>query len=582
MTKMSFYQWLFYLVALLLTIKPLGLYMARVYENKPCGLDVVIAPFERFIYKFCGIQFQQEMNWKHYLSSLLIFNLLGILFVYLIQRLQGLIIFSGFNPGAFLGLPEDLAFNTAISFVTNTNWQAYTSEDSVSYLTQMLAFTVQNFISAATGMAVLIAFIRGIVRTENKFLGNFWQDLVRSILYILLPLSILLAVALVSQGVIQNFKPYQTVSLLQPTQTHIKEQTIAMGPVASQVAIKQLGSNGGGFFNTNSAHPFENPTPLSNFLEMLAILLIPAAFCYTFGVMVGDRRQGIAILVAMFIIFVPFEFSSIYFEQTGNPLLNSLPIDQKPHVNMSPGGNMEGKETRFGIVNSALWATSTTATSNGSVNAMLDSFTPLGGLVSLFLMHLGEVVFGGVGSGLYTMLLFVILTVFVSGLMVGRTPEYLGKKIESFEMKMASFAILVMPLVVLLASALALLTRVGIEAIFNPGAHGFSEILFAFTSMGNNNGSAFSGLNGNTAFYNTAGGFVMLFARYWLIIPILALAGSLALKKYVPISAGTLKTHSPLFVFLLVAIILMLGLLSFFPVLVLGPVLEQFELWGNQ
>lgn len=601
MTKMSFFQWLLYLAAILISVKPLGLYMAKVYERKTCGLDVVVGPLERAIYKYSGILPEEEMSWKHYLSAVLVFNLFGLLLIYAILRLQGYITASFLNPEHFSNIPPVLAFNTAISFVTNSNWQAYSGETSMSYLTQMLAFTVQNFVSAATGMAVLVAIIRGLIHTESKGLGNFWVDVVRSILYILLPLSIVLALLLISQGVIQNFKPYQPVSILQPAQhpaqnqtlsiekkseinrdqSIITEQIIPMGPVASQVAIKQLGSNGGGFFNTNSAHPFENPNPLSNFLEMLAILLIPAAFCYTFGVMVNDPRQGIAILLAMLVIFIPLQLSTIHFEQSENPLLATLSIDQKPKPEQAPGGNMEGKETRFGIVNSALFASSSTASSNGSTNAMLDSFTPLGGMIPLVFMHFGEVIFGGVGSGLYSMLLFVILTVFVAGLMVGRTPEYLGKKIESFEMKMASFAILVMPLIVLIASSIAVQNEAALKAIFNLGPHGFSEILYAFTSMGNNNGSAFAGLNANIPFYNIVGGLVMLIARFWLIIPTLALAGSLSMKKYIPISSGTLQTHSLLFILLLVSIILMLGALSFFPVLVLGPTIEQVLLWGN-
>ncbi len=579
--------------------------MARVYENKPCGFDKVIGPFERAIYRLSGIQPEQGMNWKHYLGSLLVFNFLGLVIIYLIQRTQGFITWNALNPQAFPNIPPDLAFNTAISFTTNTDWQAYSGETVMSYWAQMLAFTVQNFISAATGMSVLVAFIRGFIRTESKGLGNFWVDTLRGILYILLPLSFIFALIFVSQGVIQNFKVYQKVSLIQPftvnannmtTQSaasgqieqinnketgKISEQIIAMGPVASQLAIKQLGSNGGGFFNANSAHPFENPNPLTNLLQMLAILLIPIAFCFTFGIMVNDRRQGNAILIAMFIIFIPLQLCSICFEQNENPLLSSLSIDQKYHPGLSPGGNMEGKETRFGIVSSALWATASTATSNGSVNAMLDSFTPLGGLISLLLMHLGEVVFGGVGSGLYSMLLFIILTVFVAGLMVGRTPEYLGKKIEAFEMKMASFAILVMPLVVLAVTALSLTTKMGVASILNPAAHGFTEILYAFTSMANNNGSAFSGLNANTSFYNIIGGFVMLIGRYWLLIPALALAGSLAQKKRIPTSLGTLQTHSTLFVILLVSIILMIAALSFFPALVLGPLIEHLQLWSH-
>ena len=566
--------------------------MARVYENKPCGLNQICEPFENFIYKLCGITSKEEMGWKKYLSTMLFFNLLGMLFVYLIQRLQ---FYLPLNPQNFPGVSADSAFNTAASFVTTTNWQAYSGEATMSYLTQMLGLTVQNFLAAASGMSLLIALIRGIAGREGTSLGNFWVDTVRGTLYILLPLSLILAVTLTSQGVIQNFKSYQTVDLIQPvkyeestkdakgnTQTETKvatQQVIPMGPAASQIAIKQLGANGGGFFNTNSAHPFENPNPITNFLEMLAILLIPAAFCYTFGVMVKDRRQGWAILLAMFIIFIPFMSAAIIAEQQGNPAFNHLEIDTKHQHNLYPAGNMEGKETRFGITNSAIWASATTATSNGSVNSMHDSYTPLGGLMPLWFMHLGEVVFGGVGSGLYGMLMFIILTVFVAGLMVGRTPEYLGKKIEAYEMKMASIAVLVMPLIVLFCTAVATITDVGISAISNPGAHGFSEILYAFTSMGNNNGSSFAGLNANTIFYNIWGGMSMLIGRYWIAIPALAIAGSLVRKKVTPSSSGTLETHTLLFIILLVSVTIIIGALSFLPAIALGPLVEHLMLW---
>ncbi len=546
--------------------------MAQVYQGKPCGLNYAYGFFERFIYRICSIDPEHEMGWKRYLIAMLVFNFLGMLLVYAIQRLQ---FYLPLNPQSFAAVPPDLAFNTATSFVTNTNWQAYAGESTLSYFTQMTALTVQNFLSAATGMALLMALIRGISRYESKLLGNFWVDTVRGILYILLPLSLLFAIGLASQGVIQNFKAYQTIHLVQPTTDQqgqsVTQQIIPMGPVASQEAIKELGTNGGGFFNTNSAHPFENPTPVSNFLEMLAILLIPTALCYTFGIMINDKRQGWALLAAMFIIFIPFMSIAVIGEQLGNPALTSM------HVVSS--GNMEGKETRFGIVNSALWAAVTTATSCGAVNSMHDSFTPLGGLIPLWLMHLGEVVFGGVGSGLYGMLMMVIMTVFVAGLMVGKTPEYLGKKIEPFEMKMASISVLIMPLMVLLFTGIAVLCHAGLDSIANPGPHGFTEILYAFTSMTNNNGSAFAGLNANTLFYNTLGGIAMLIGRYWIAIPTLAIAGSLVKKKIIPSSSGTLATHTPLFIFLLIGIILILGGLSFLPALALGPIVEHLVLW---
>jgi K+-transporting ATPase ATPase A chain len=591
MTQTAILQLCFYLIVLLIFVKPLGLYMARVYEGKPCGLNTLFNPFEQFIYRRCKIDPNQEMGWKRYLSAMLIFNCLGIFALYIIQRCQG---YLPLNPQDFKGVEPYLSFNTATSFVTNTDWQNYAGESSLSYLTQMMGLTVQNFLSAATGMSILIALIRGLSRRESNNLGNFWVDTTRGVLYILLPLSLILAVILSSQGVIQNFKANQKVNLLEPisyqqassdskpSDTIIStQQIIPMGPVASQVAIKQLGTNGGGFFNTNSAHPFENPTPVSNFLEMLAILLIPAALCYTFGIMTQQKRQGWALFFTMLLLFTPMACISITAEQNGNPAFEQLGIDQTPVHNINPGGNMEGKETRFGITNSALWATATAATSNGSVNAMLDSFTPLGSLAPLWLMHLGEVVFGGVGSGLYGMLMLVIITVFVAGLMVGRTPEYLGKKIEPYEMKMASVAVLIMPLVVLFLTAFAVVTHMGTAPIGNPGAHGFSEILYAFTSMGNNNGSAFAGLSSNTPFYNLVGGMEMLLLRFWIAIPTLAIAGSLARKKTIPPSLGTLPTHSPLFVILLICITLVLGALTFFPALALGPIVEQLMLWGH-
>jgi K+-transporting ATPase ATPase A chain len=583
-SEIGIFQILFYLVILLILVKPLGWYMARVYEGKPYGLIYLFGPIEKFFYKLCKIRPNHKMDWKSYLTAMLLFNLLGLLLVYLLQRAQ---FYLPFNPEYFPSVPAALGFNTAISFVTNTDWQAYSAETTMSYLIQMLGLTVQNFLSAATGMSLLVALVRGIARKETDNLGNFWIDTVRGVLYILLPLSLILAVLLSSQGVIQNFRAYQNINLLEPLyypevkQKVIAEQLIPMGPVASQVAIKQLGTNGGGFFNTNSAHPFENPTPFTNFLEMLAILLIPAALCYTFGDMVKDVRQGWAILAAMLIIFIPLTGACAALEQMGNPALRHFSIDLASQPNLSSGGNMEGKETRFGIISSTLWATATTAASNGAVNSMHDSYTPLGGLIPLWLMHLGEVVFGGVGSGLNGMLLLVIITVFIAGLMVGRTPEYLGKKIEPYEMKMASIGVLVMPLIVLVLTAVATVTNAGISSVLNKGAHGFTEILYAFTSMTNNNGSAFAGLNGNTYFYNILGGVAMLIGRYWIAIPGLAIAGSLARKKRIPTSPGTLPTHTLLFVILLVSVTLIIGALTFFPALALGPIVEHLTL-GEQ
>jgi K+-transporting ATPase ATPase A chain len=535
------------------------------------------------------------MGWKTYAFGMLLFNILGLLALYALQRLQGLL---PLNPQSLGAVTPDSSFNTAVSFASNTNWQGYGGETTMSYLVQMLGLTVQNFVSAASGMATLVAFIRGLARRTAQTIGNFWVDLTRTTLYILLPLALVLALIQVSQGVVQNFSAYKTVPLLQATSYEqpkldangeplkdasgnpvtetvtVQEQVLPMGPAASQVAIKQLGTNGGGFFNVNSSHPFENATPLSNFFEMLAILVISAALCYTFGVMVGDTRQGWAVLVAMTLIFVPLLALCVGSEQSGNPAFTSLGIDQSVSA-MQAGGNMEGKEVRFGIANSALWATATTAASNGSVNSMHDSYTPLGGLVPMFLMQLGEIVYGGVGSGLYGMLIFAIIAVFVAGLMVGRTPEYLGKKIESYEMKMASLVILIPPMVVLGFTALAVVTKAGTATIYNPGAHGFSEVLYAYSSMGNNNGSAFAGLGANNPFYNFTGGLAMLFARYWLAIPTLAIAGSLARKKLVPVGPGTLPTHTPLFVVMLIGVVIIVGALTFIPALALGPIVEH-------
>jgi K+-transporting ATPase ATPase A chain len=569
-----------FLLILLLTVKPLGIYMARIYEGKPAGLNVLLAPVERWIYRLTRVNPMQGMSWKTYAVAVMLFNVLGIISVYILQRLQ---FFLPLNPMSIPKVAPDLAFNTAMSFATNTNWQSYGGETTLSYFTQMLGLTVQNFVSAATGMAVLIAVIRGFIQKQIETIGNFWVDLVRSVLYILLPLSIILSLVLVSQGVVQTFTPSTKAELLQSIRDAdgktVTEQVIALGPVASQIAIKQLGTNGGGFFNVNSSHPFENPTPLSNLLELLAILLISAGLCYTFGYMVRDRRQGWAILAAMLIIFIPCLLICVHSEQKGNPAFNDLNIDQNVSA-FQPGGNMEGKEARFGIVNSALWATATTAASNGSVNSMHDSYMPLGGLIPMWLMQLGEVIFGGVGSGLYGMLAFVIVAVFISGLMIGRTPEYLGKKIEIYEMKMSALILFIPHMCVLIGTAVAVVLPKAKAAVLNPGPHGLSEILYAFSSAGNNNGSAFAGLSSNNFFYNIVLGLVMFFSRYWLIIPMLAIAGSLSKKKIIPVSQGTLPTHTPLFVIFLVMIILIVGALTFFPALALGPIVEHLMLRG--
>ncbi len=581
---MNIYSWIqvfFYLGVLILLAKPLGSFMARVYQGERTFLDPVLRPIENLIYRLCGLKADDEMDWKIYAIAVMLFNGLGLLAIYALQRFQGGL---PLNPQGLGAITPDSSWNTAVSFASNTNWQGYGGEATMSYLTQMLGMTVQNFVSAATGMAVLIALIRGIVRHNTKAIGNFWVDLTRTTLYILLPLSIMLALVLVSQGVVQTFEPYQTVNLLQPTtdanSNAVTQQVLAVGPAASQIAIKQLGTNGGGFFNVNSAHPFENPTPFSNFLEMLSILLIPGALCYTFGKMVGDTRQGWSLLAVMTFILVAFMAVAVWAEQGGNPAFAQFGVDQQQSL-VNPGGNMEGKELRFGIVNSAIWATATTAASNGSVNSMHDSFMPLGGLVPLFMIQLGEIVFGGVGSGLYGMLAFVIVAVFIAGLMVGRTPEYLGKKIEAYEMKMASLMILIPIVLVKVGTAIAVVVPAGLASIWNTGGpHGFSEVLYAFSSAGNNNGSAFAGLGANTPFYNTALGICMLFARYWLAIPALAIAGSLARKKTVPAGAGTLPTHTPLFIVWLIGVIMIVGALSFIPALSLGPIVEHLMVQG--
>ena len=575
MTMNALVQGGLYVALLILLAWPLGSFMARLYEGKRTILDPVLGPFEGLLYRLSGVKPEVEMKWTAYAAAMLVFNLFGFLAVFAIQRFQHLL---PLNPQGLGAVSADSAFNTAVSFATNTNWQGYGGETTMSYLTQMLALTVQNFVSAAAGMACLVALIRGLARKQTETIGNFWVDMVRSTLYVLLPLSLVLAVFLVSQGVVQTFHPSQTVSLLEPTKDAdgkpVTEQTIAVGPAASQIAIKQLGTNGGGFFNVNSAHPLENPTSLSNLAEVLSILLISAALCFTFGRMVGDQRQGIAILAAMTVALVASYGFTAWAEQSGNPMFAAIGADGS-YTATQPGGNMEGKEARFGIAQTALWANATTAASNGSVNGMHDSFTPLGGMAPMVLMQLGEVIFGGVGSGLYGMLVFAIVTVFIAGLMVGRTPEYLGKKIEAFEIKMASLALLAPSVMVLLGTAFAVVTTSGQVGIFNPGPHGFSEVLYNLSSASNNNGSAFGGMSANTPFYNLLLGLCMLVGRYWIAIPVLALAGSLARKKAVATGPGTFPTHTPLFVALLLAMVILVGALTFLPALALGPIVEH-------
>jgi K+-transporting ATPase ATPase A chain len=601
MTTNDYLQLGLYLAALLLLVKPLGAFMALVFSDTPNRVTRFGAPVERLIYRVCGIRADEDMGWKRYALAMLVFNIAGLAVVYLLQRTQQ---WLPLNPQGFGAVSADSAMNTAISFASNTNWQGYGGESTMSYLTQMLGLGVQNFLSAATGIAVLIALIRGFVRRNAQGVGNFWVDMTRSTLYVLLPLSVVLALILTAQGVPQNFKPYESVPLLQPTtqtetikdadgnalkdaagkdvtrETQVTEQLLPLGPAASQIAIKQLGTNGGGYYNANSAHPYENPTPLSNFLELLAILLIPAALCYTFGAMVGDRRQGWALLATMLAILVPLLLACTAAEQAGNPALSQVGADQLASA-VQAGGNMEGKEVRFGIVNSTLWATATTAASNGSVNATHDSFTPLGGMVPMWLMQLGEVIFGGAGSGLYGLLAFAVVAVFIAGLMVGRTPEYLGKKIEAYEMKMASLVVLIPCALVVVGTAIAVLAPAGLAGIANPGIHGFSEILYALSSASNNNGSAFGGISANTPFYNTLLGICMFLARFPLAIGMLAVAGSLAAKKHIPTSAGTLPTHTPLFVVLLACTVIVIGALTFLPALALGPIAEHLTAFGR-
>ncbi|MDQ0573548.1 K+-transporting ATPase ATPase A chain [Variovorax paradoxus] len=564
-----------FLVALLLLAWPVGKFLAALCDGRlPRWMQRIEAP----LYRLAGTTPGQSMHWLRYALALLAFNAIGAIFLYALQRLQG---WLPLNPVGMGAVSADSAFNTAVSFVSNTNWQGYGGESTMSYLTQMLGLTVQNFFSAATGIAVAFALVRGFARRgdgkSRGLVGNFWADITRITLWLLVPLSFVLAVVFAGEGVIQNLDAYKTVQTVEAAASP-QTQTLAMGPVASQEAIKMIGTNGGGFFNANSAHPYENPTALSNLLQMIAIFLIPAALCFAFGRVVGDMRQGWAVLAAMTVMFVVAVVAVIPAEHAGNPLLASLGVDQAASA-LQSGGNMEGKEVRFGIDASALFAAVTTAASCGAVNAMHDSFTPLGGMVPLVLMQLGEVVFGGVGSGLYGMLIFAMLAVFIAGLMIGRTPEYLGKKIEVREMKLISIAILVTPIVVLAGTAVAVIAGAGKAGIANPGAHGFSEILYALSSAANNNGSAFAGLSANTPFYNGLLGLAMWLGRFAMVVPVLAIAGSLAAKKRLPVTGGTLPTHGPLFVSLLIGTVLLVGLLNYVPSLALGPVVEHLVLW---
>jgi K+-transporting ATPase ATPase A chain len=596
MTGQAWWMLGLFMAVLIALAWPLAIVMARL--AKPDSIPGWLGGVERALYRMAGVKESEDMPWTRYAVAVLLFNALGVLVVYLLQRLQ---VWLPLNPQGLGNVSPDSAFDTAVSFVSNTNWQGYAGESTMSYFTQMLGLAVQNFFSAATGIAVAFALIRGFARRSAQGIGNFWVDMTRSTLYVLLPLSLVLAVIFMGQGVIQNFSAYQEVTTVE-SQTYAnptldasgsplkdasgvavtepattQTQTLAMGPVASQEAIKMVGTNGGGFFNANSAHPYENPTPLANFIQMLSILLIPAALCFVFGRMVGDPRQGWAVFSAMTVIFLVMAVVALGSEQQGNPALGQLGVDQT-HSALQAGGNMEGKETRFGIVASALFATITTAASCGAVNAMHDSFTPLGGLVPMWLIQLGEVVFGGAGSGLYGMLIFALMAVFIAGLMIGRTPEYLGKKVESFEMKMTAIVILVTPCLVLVGTAVAVLAEQGRLGVLNPGAHGFSEILYALSSAANNNGSAFAGLSANTPFYNTLLAVVMWFGRFAFIVPVLAIAGSLAKKKRIEVTAGTLPTHGPLFVALLIGTVLLVGALTYVPALALGPVIEHLQL----
>ena len=599
MTTQSMLLLVAFLAVLLAAGYPLGLYMARVAGDGPVRGLGWLQKFENLLYRWSGLPADKAMGWKSYAIALIVFNTVGAVFVYGLQRLQG---FLPLNPQGLGAVSPDSSFNTTVSFVANTNWQGYGGEQTMSYLTQMLGMACQNFFSAATGIAVIFALVRGFASRSGKSIGNFWVDLVRSTLYILLPLSLALSVAFMGEGMIQNFSAYKEVTLLdhvayetpkvtadgQPVLDTAGKpvmeaqvattQTIAMGPVASQESIKLLGTNGGGFFNANSSHPYENPTVLSNFLQMLAIFIIPAGLCFTFGRMVGDLRQGWAVLAAMTMIFVVMTVGVMSAEQQANPALQALGVDQQAS-SLQSGGNMEGKETRFGISSSTLFAAVTTGASCGAVNSMHDSYMPLGGMVPLLLMQFGEVIFGGVGTGLYGMLMFAILAVFIAGLMIGRTPEYLGKKIQAYEMKMVSLAILVTPALVLTGTAIAVMVEPGKIGVANPGAHGFSEILYAFTSAANNNGSAFAGLSANTPFYNVMLAIAMWFGRFGVIVPVLAVAGSLAAKQRLSANAGTMPTHGPMFIGLLIGVVVLVGVLNYVPALALGPIVEHLQLF---
>jgi K+-transporting ATPase ATPase A chain len=590
MTANGWLQIVFFLLLILLVTKPMGVFMARVFNRERTFLDPVVRPVERLVYRLTGVDEAHEMRWTEYAGSMLLFSLVSMLVLYGMERLQA---FLPFNPQKFSAVPQALAFNTAASFTTNTNWQNYSGEAVMSYFTQMAGLAYHNFVSAAVGIALAIAFIRGIARREMKTIGNFWVDMVRSCLWVLLPFCIVGALVLVSQGVVQNLRPYDTAKLVEPQQVQhvnadgkpavdaqgkpvmdtISTQTIAQGPVASQEIIKEWGTNGGGFFNANSAHPFENPTPLSNLVELFAIFAVSAGLTYTLGRMTGSQPHGWAVWAAMAILFVAGVTVAYWAEAHGNPLFPSA-VNQH-HTPLQPGGNMEGKDVRFGITNTALWATVTTDASCGAINGWHDSFTPLGGMVPLVNIMLSEVIFGGVGAGMYGMLIYIVLAVFIAGLMVGRTPEYLGKKIEAYDVKMAVLVVLVFPLVILIFAAISSVYTFGTSSILNPGPHGLSEILYSFTSQAGNNGSAFAGLSTNTPWYNVSGGVTMLIGRFLMIIPMLAIAGNLAQKKYVPPSLGTFPVTTPLFTVLLIGVILIVGALTFFPALSLGPILEH-------
>ncbi|HEY2121312.1 MAG TPA: potassium-transporting ATPase subunit KdpA [Candidatus Acidoferrum sp.] len=583
MTSHGWFQILFYFAVVLLLTKPMGVFLWRVFERKSTWLDPVLRPIEKLIYRVCGVNEEKEMRWTEYGVAMLIFSAVSLLLLYFMERIQSLS-WLPWNPQKLTSVAPDLAWNTAVSFTTNTNWQVYTPETTMSYLTQMAGLAYHNFASAAVGIALAIALIRGVARRESKTIGNFWVDCTRAFLWALLPLCLVLALALVSQGVIQNLHPYTSATILEPqtvdktgpdgktTKETVTTQVIAQGPVASQEAIKMLGTNGGGFFNANSAHPFENPTPFTNFIEMLMIFAIPAGLTYTLGRMTGSTRHGWAVFSAMSFLFLAGVFIAYMAESRGNPQLAGL---ETKTTELQPGGNMEGKEVRFGIANSALFTTITTDASCGAVNNAHDSLTPLGGMVPLINIMLGEIIFGGVGSGLYGILVFVIIAVFIAGLMVGRTPEYLGKKIEAFDIKMAVLATLVSSLTILIFAAIAIVTKSGLAGISNPGPHGLSQILYAYSSATGNNGSAFAGINGNTLWFNTTTAFAMLLGRFFSVIPVLAIAGSLAAKKHVPESLGTFPVTGPLFTVLLVCVIAIVGALTFFPALSLGPILEH-------